>query len=81
MIFNFFKKNKKEIPPKLPNLYFDLINIEEIKSVFWLTYEDYVDKSEGKSMYEEDLETIAQWKKDNPDWGVDFETKEVWKLK
>ena len=40
----------------------------------------YVDKSDGISLYEEDKETLAQWKKDNPNWAIDVENKKIWKI-
>lgn len=46
----------------------------------FLSYKDYVDKSDGISLYEEDKETLAQWKKDNPNWAIDVENKKIWKI-
>lgn len=79
-MFNLFKK--KDTKPDFPELYLNFVNFNSRDELgnFFMSYEKYVDKSEGKSMHEEDLETIAQWKKDNPDWMIDVETGKIWKL-
>lgn len=72
--------SQKNNIPELPKLHLYYVDLEYGGQGMFLSYKDYVDKSDGISLYEEDKETLAQWKKDNPNWAIDVENKKIWKI-
>ena len=75
------KIKKKETKPDFPYLWFYDINIEvnnwDIPAEIPIT--EYISNKEGKSMQEEDVETLRKWREENPNWHIDVINRKIWK--
>lgn len=59
--------------PKLPNLSLYWVSMDSEgwdNNDFFPSFKDYVDNSKGKSLYEEDLEKLKEWRENNPNWEI-----------
>ena len=69
--------------PKLPNLFLYSVSMDSEgwdNDDLFPSFKDYVDNSKGKSLYEEDLEKLKEWRENNPNWEIDAVTQKIWKI-
>lgn len=67
--------------PKLPNLFLYWVSMDsEGWDNLFLSFKDYFDNSHGKSLYEEDLEILKEWRENNPNWEINAVTQKIWKI-
>lgn len=69
--------------PKLPNLFLYWVSMDSEgwdNDDLFPSFKDYFDNSHGKSLYEEDLEKLKEWRENNPNWKINAVTQKIWKI-